>query len=100
MPQRPREPQNMPIAVLATAVAIIVGFAASACADDRPSDPFGSRTVELNSDAPLFQIWEFLKNVVLLDKVQAQRCLESSDIPCPGVSTLVKIVDEARQNHG
>ena len=100
MPQRPREPQTMPIAVLATAVAIIVGFAASACADDRPSDPFGSNTFELNSDAPLFPIWEFLRSEMVLDNLEARFCLNSSGIPCPGVSTLVKIVEEARQNQG
>src|SRR5262249_8192303 len=100
MPQRPREPQNMPIAVLATAVAIVIGFAASACDDDRPSDPFGNHTIELNSDAPLFPIWELLRNEVVLDKVQARLCRDSSDIACAGVSALVKIVEEARQNQG
>src|SRR5262245_38405752 len=91
---------KMPIPVLATAVALVVGFAVPASADDRPSDPFGNHTIELNSDAPLFQIWEFLRNMVVLDKTRAQRCLDSSDTPCPGVSTLMKIVEEARQNQG
>ena len=90
----------MPIALLATAVALVVGFAVPAFADDRPSDPFGNHTSELNSEAPLFPIWEFLRHQVVLDKSRAQRCVESSDTPCLAVSALMKIVEEARQNHG
>ena len=37
----------MHIAAFVTVVAIVVGFAAPTCANDRPSDPFGNYTVEL-----------------------------------------------------
>jgi hypothetical protein len=44
----------MHIAAFVTVVAIVVGFAAPTCANDRPSDPFGNYTVELNEEAYLF----------------------------------------------
>ena len=34
-------------------VAIVVGSVLPAPADERPSDPFGNHTAELNKDAPL-----------------------------------------------
>src|SRR4029077_2344370 len=37
----------MHIAALVSVVAIVVGFAVPASADDRPSDPFGNHTIEL-----------------------------------------------------
>jgi hypothetical protein len=48
---------NMRVAIFVTVVAILVGFAAPTRANDRPSDPFGNRTVELNNDAPLVEMW-------------------------------------------
>jgi predicted transglutaminase-like cysteine proteinase len=93
----------MHIAVFVTVVAIVVGFAAPTSADDRPSDPFGNHTLELtneNNDAPLFAIWESLRDKVLLDKAHFHSCIEFSNTPCPEVSTLMKIVEEARQNQG
>ena len=91
---------NMHIAALVTVVAIVVGFAVPTSADDRPSDPFGNHTIELDKDAPLFGIWESLRDRVLLDKAHFHSCIEFSTIPCPEVSTLMKIVEEARQNQG
>jgi hypothetical protein len=44
-----------------TVVAIVVGFAAPTCANDRPSDPFGNYTVEMNEEAYLFGVWESLR---------------------------------------
>jgi hypothetical protein len=38
------------------AVAIVVGLVLSASAEERPSDPFGNHTTELNKDAPLVGI--------------------------------------------
>ena len=95
--------RNMPGAVFATIVATVVGFAVPTSAHDRPSDPFGNHTIEVtneNNGAPLVAIWESLRDKVLLDKLHAQICLESSNTPCPSVSTLMKIVEEARQNQG
>ena len=41
---------NMHMAIFVTVVAIVVGFAAPTCANDRPSDPFGNQTIELNKE--------------------------------------------------
>ncbi len=51
---------NMHISAFVTVIAIVVGFAAPTCANDRPSDPFGNYTVEMNEEAYLFGIWESL----------------------------------------
>ncbi len=92
---------NVPMAVYVAVLAIVFGFAVPASADDRPSDPFGSYTVEMNEEAYLFGIWESLRDQVLLDKVHFHSCIESgSNTDCESVSTLMKIVEEARQNQG
>ena len=91
---------NMHIAAFVTVVAIVVGFAVPTSADDRPSDPFGNHTIELDKDTPLFGIWESLRDQVLLDKAHFNSCVELITAPCPEVSTLMKIVEEARQNQG
>jgi predicted transglutaminase-like cysteine proteinase len=90
----------MHVAIFVTVVAIVVGFAAPTSANDRPSDPFGNHTIELNKEAPLVEIWESLRDKVLLDKAHFHSCIESSNTDCESVSTLMKIVEEARQNHG
>jgi predicted transglutaminase-like cysteine proteinase len=92
----------MHVAIFVTVVAIVVGFAAPTCANDRPSDPFGNHTIELNRDAPLVEIWESLRDKVLLDKAHFHSCIESSNTntDCEAVSTLMKIVEEARQYPG
>ena len=51
---------NMHVAIFATVVAIVVGFAVPTCASDRPSDPFGNHTIELNKETPLVEMWESL----------------------------------------
>jgi predicted transglutaminase-like cysteine proteinase len=91
---------KMHVAIFVTVVAIVVGFAAPTSANDRPSDPFGNHTIELNKEAPLVEIWESLRDKVLLDKAHFHSCIESSNTDCESVSTLMKIVEEARQNHG
>jgi len=95
---------NMHVAIFVTVVAIMVGFAAPTCANDRPSDPFGNYTVELNKEAYLFGIWESLRDQVLLDRAHFHSCIESNNesnnADCASVSTLMKIVEEARQNQG
>ena len=91
----------MHVAKFVAVVAIVVGFAAPTCANDRPSDPFGNHTIELNNEAPLVEIWETLRNKVLLDKAHFHSCIEStSNTDCESVSTLMKIVEEARQYQG
>ena len=91
----------MPMAVYVAVLAIVFGFAVPASADDRPSDPFGNQTIELNKEARLVEIWESLRDQVLLDKAHFHSCIESgSNTDCESVSTLMKIVEEARQNQG
>ena len=91
----------MHIAVFVTVVGIVVGFAPPTWAVDRPIDPFGNHTIELNNvQAPLVEIWESLRDKVMLDKAHFHSCIEFSNTPCPEVSTLMKIVEEARQNQG
>ena len=90
----------MRIAVFITVVAVVVDCATPISADDRPSDPFGNHTTGLNNKSQLFAIWESLRDQVLLDKAHFHACIEASNESCPEVSTLMKIVDEARQNQG
>ena len=40
---------KMRVAILATVVAVMIGFALPASADERPSDPFGNHTIEINN---------------------------------------------------
>jgi predicted transglutaminase-like cysteine proteinase len=90
-----RLPISLPI------VAILLGFSAPSLANDRPSDPFGNHTIELNNEAPLVETWESLRDQVLLDKAHFHSCIESdSNTDCEAVYTLMKIVEEARQNEG
>ena len=67
---------NMHVAIFVTVVAIMVGFAVPTCANDRPSDPFGNHTIELNKEAPLVEMWESLRDQVLLDKAHFHSCIE------------------------
>src|SRR5262245_18322713 len=87
---------NMHVAIFITVVAIVVGFAAPTCANHRPSDPFGNHTIELNKDTPLVEMWESLRDQVLLDKAHFHSCIdnnESNNTDCAAVSTLMKIVE-------
>ena len=52
---------NMHVVIFVTVIAIVVGFAVPTCADDRPSDPFGNQTIELNKETPLVEMWESLR---------------------------------------
>jgi predicted transglutaminase-like cysteine proteinase len=91
---------EMQISVLVTVVAIVVGFAVPTSAADRPGDPFGNHTIELDKEATLFEIWEALRDRVLLDRTHFHSCIGFSNTPCPEVSTLMKIVDEAYAYQG
>ena len=92
---------NMHVVIFVTVIAIVVGFAVPTCADDRPSDPFGNQTIELNKETPLVEMWESLRDQVLLDKAHFHSCIdnnETNNADCAAVSTLMQIVEEARQN--
>src|SRR5262249_34317300 len=82
---------NMQIKVFVTVVAIVIGFQVPTFAEDRPSDPFGNHTIEVNKDGLLFTIWESLRDQVLLDRTRFHSCIESDKIACPEVSTLLKV---------
>jgi predicted transglutaminase-like cysteine proteinase len=87
-------------AAVVTVIAFVVGFSTPTSANDRPSDPFGNHTIELNNEAPLFEVWKFLSDQLLLDKTRFYSCIQQRSTSCPEASTLMTIVDEARQNQG
>src|SRR5262245_18883729 len=90
----------MHIAALLTVLAFVVGSVTPASADDRPDDPFGNHTKELNNEALLFATWEFLREQVTLDKTKFLSCIKQNPSSCPEVSTLMEIVEEAQQHQG
>jgi hypothetical protein len=81
------------------AVAIVVGLVLPALGDERPSDPFGNHTAELDKDEPLVGIWDSLKDKMQLEKAYFHECL-LEEPPCPSISTLVQKLDEIRQYRG
>jgi predicted transglutaminase-like cysteine proteinase len=90
----------MHTAAFVTVLAFAVSFSTPTSANDRPGDPFGNHTIELNNEAPLFEVWKFLSDQLMLDKTRFHSCIEQSNTSCPEVSTLMTIVDEARENQG
>jgi predicted transglutaminase-like cysteine proteinase len=91
----------MRIAILATVVAVVVGVVWPASADDRPSDPFGNHTIEINSNEdPLVGIWDSLGHQMHLEKAYFYECLQSTDDPCPLIPALAQKLDEIRQYRG
>jgi predicted transglutaminase-like cysteine proteinase len=91
---------NTTLAVCFTTGAILVGLALLAVADERPSDPFGNHTTELNKDAPLVGIWVSLTERMQREKVYFHDCLLPNESPCPAVPALVQKLDEIRQYRG
>jgi predicted transglutaminase-like cysteine proteinase len=90
----------MRLASLFTAGAMVVGLAIAAPADERPSDPFGDHTTELNKEAPLVGIWESMRAKMQLEKAYFHECLLLKDPPCPSIPSLVQKLDEIRQYRG
>ncbi len=88
---------NIRIAIIMAGFAILAGFV-PATAEDRPSDPFGDFTTELNTGAPLVKIWDSLRDKMLIEKGYFHKCLESKD--CPSIPALAQTLDEIRQYHG
>ena len=78
----------------------MVGSVLPASADERPSDPFGNHTAELNKDALLVGIWDLLKDKMQLEKAYFHECLLLKEPPCPSIPTLVQKLDEIRQYRG
>jgi predicted transglutaminase-like cysteine proteinase len=96
---RQRAVPNGGLAIFLT-VAIVVGSVLPAPADERPSDPFGNHTAELNKDAPLASIWNLMKDKMQLEKAYFHECLLLKKPPCPSIPTLVQKLDEIRQYRG
>jgi predicted transglutaminase-like cysteine proteinase len=93
---------NMRIAASIAVVAVTVGFVVlPACAEEeRPSDPFGNYTTELNKHAPLVRIWDSLRDQMKLEKAYFHECQESRDAQCPSIPALVQKLKEISQNRG
>ena len=86
------------VSVLAVSVlAAAAGLARPAMADDRPPDPFGDYTIEVN-DAPIVKTWDLLREKMSIEKGYFHKCLESGD--CPSMTELVQKLDELRQYRG
>ena len=87
----------MRIAASIAVVAVTVGFVVlPACAEEeRPSDPFGNYTTELNKDAPLVRIWESLRYQMKLEKAYFHECQEflvaCVPLRVPGSSPLLLV---------
>ena len=90
---------NKGLAILLT-LAVVVGLVLPAGADERPSDPFGNSTTELDKDARLVGIWKSLTDKMQLEKAYFHECLLLKEPPCPTISTLVQKLDEIRQHRG
>lgn len=92
---------EMRTAILAAVVAVVVGFVSPGAADDRPSDPFGNHTIEIeNKEDPLVAIWESLGHQMHLEKAYFYECLQSKDDPCPLIPALLQKLDELRPYRG
>jgi predicted transglutaminase-like cysteine proteinase len=78
----------------------VVGLVFPAPAYERPSDPFGNHTTELNRDAPLVGIWDLLRDKMQLEESLLSECLESEEPPCPSIPPLVRKLDEIRHHRG
>jgi predicted transglutaminase-like cysteine proteinase len=87
------------LAIFLTIVAIVFGVMLPARADERPSDPFGNHTTELNKGA-LVRIWDSLRDRMQLEKAYFHDCLKLKAPPCPSIPTLVRKLDEIRQHRG
>jgi hypothetical protein len=91
----------MRVAILTTFVAVVVGLTLRTSADDRPSDPFGNHTIEINNtEAPLVGIWTSLQHQMHLEKAYFYECLQPKDDPCPLIPALEQKLDEIRQYRG
>jgi predicted transglutaminase-like cysteine proteinase len=91
---------NVAIAILLTVGAILVGFGLPSAARERPVDPFGNHTTELNKDAPLAGIWASVRDKMQLEKAYFDECQLPNGPTCPSVATLVQKLDQIREHRG
>jgi predicted transglutaminase-like cysteine proteinase len=82
------------------ALAIALGLVLPAAAEERPSDPFGNHTAELNKDAPLARTWDSLRKKMQAEKAYFHECLLLTQPPCPSISPVVQKLDDIRQYQG
>jgi predicted transglutaminase-like cysteine proteinase len=90
----------MRLSIFSTFFAAVIGFSLPASADERPTDPFGDHTIEINENAPLVEIWESLRQQMHFEKAYFYECLQSKDDPCPLIPALEQKLDEIRQYQG
>jgi predicted transglutaminase-like cysteine proteinase len=90
----------MRVAILAIVAAIVIGLALPASADERPTDPFGNDTIEIDKDSPLARLWESVRHKMHLEKDYFYECLHSKDDPCPLIPALEQKLNELRQYQG
>ena len=90
---------NRAVQVLLTA-AIMVGLTLPSAADERPADPFGNHTAELNKDAPLARTWESVRDKMQLEKAHFHECLLLKEPPCPSIVPVIRKLDDIRQYRG
>jgi predicted transglutaminase-like cysteine proteinase len=89
---------DMKIALFVTVIAMMAELVVPVTADDRPSDPFGNYTTELNKEAPIAMIWDSLRDKMLIEKGYFHKCMQTKD--CPLMPELVHTLEEIRQYHG
>jgi predicted transglutaminase-like cysteine proteinase len=83
------------VAVFAILMALVV---APATANERPKDPFGNHTTQLDEDNALVKIWDFLRDQMMIEKNYFHKCLVSED--CPSIFALARELDRIRQYQG
>lgn len=79
---------NIKIAIFVAVIAMMAELVVPVTADDRPSDPFGNYTTELNKEAPITMIWDSLRDKMLIEKGYFHKCEQTKD--CPLIHELVK----------
>ncbi len=86
------------IAIFVTAFAIATVLVVPTIASERPPDPFGNHTAELNSDAQIVKLWDSLRNKMVIEKGYFRKCSQSGD--CPSIPELVQALDGIRKYQG
>jgi predicted transglutaminase-like cysteine proteinase len=89
---------NLQIAMFVIVLAVAAWLVVPSKADDRPSDPFGDYTTDLNKDAPIVKMWDLLKYEMMIEKGYFHKRLETKD--CPSTPALAQTLDEIRRYQG
>ena len=93
MRQRP----NLRVVIFVIGVVISPWLVVPTKADDRPRDPFGDYTTDINRDAPIVKMWDLLRYEMIIEKGYFHRCLETKD--CPSTPELAQTLDELRRHY-